>query len=231
MAVARSRSNADERRTWEAAAAQRIALAGSRTKQHLGPQDLPARHRGIHDRKRVRYPRTEKMETARAGRHRRCDRCASRRAAGWNETTLGFSGDPRARRQVSDLNRSDVVVVSDDMEASRSGNVGFQVPGPVVRVWPEEGSVVQAGQPLAQLDTTQYKLQLVMATAAARQAEDQYKRLQQMHQAQGIPPADFVKIETGVEQVGRSRPSCAIISQIPNSSRRSAGRSRDGASR
>lgn len=103
-------------------------------------------------------------------------------------------------RQVSDLNRSDVVVVSGDVEASRSGNVGFQVPGRVVRVWPEEGDFVQAGQPLAQLDTTQYKLQLVMATAAARQAEDQFKRLQQMNQAQGISPADFVKIETGLEQ-------------------------------
>jgi RND family efflux transporter MFP subunit len=67
-------------------------------------------------------------------------------------------------------------------------------------VWPEEGDFVQAGQPLAQLDTTQYRLQLAMATAAVRGAEDQYKRLQQMNQAQGIAPADFVKIETGLEQ-------------------------------
>lgn len=103
-------------------------------------------------------------------------------------------------RLVTDLNRSEVVVVSGDIEASRSANVGFQVPGRVVRVWPEEGDFVQAGQPLAQLDTTQYKLQLVMASAAARQAEDQFKRLQQMNQAQGIAPADFVKIETGLEQ-------------------------------
>lgn len=103
-------------------------------------------------------------------------------------------------RQVSALNRSDLVVVSGEVEASRSGNVGFQVPGRVVQVWPEEGAVVQAGEPLAQLDTTEYHLQLVMASAATRQAEDQFKRLQQMNEQKGIPPADFVKIETGVAQ-------------------------------
>jgi membrane fusion protein, multidrug efflux system len=103
-------------------------------------------------------------------------------------------------RLASTVDRSDVIVVSGDVEASRSGNVGFQVPGRVTQVWPEEGQVVQAGQPLAQLDTTQYHLQLVMATAATRQAEDQFKRLQQMYDQQGVPPADFVKIETGVAQ-------------------------------
>lgn len=103
-------------------------------------------------------------------------------------------------RQVSALDRSNVVVVSGDVEASRTGNVGFQVPGRVVQVWPEEGQVVQAGEPLAQLDTTEYHLQYTMAAAATRQAEDQFKRLQQMHQQQGIPPADFVKIETAYLQ-------------------------------
>ncbi len=39
-----------------------------------------------------------------------------------------------------------------------------------------------------------------MANAATRQAEDQFKRLQQMYDKQGIPPADFVKIETGLAQ-------------------------------
>ena len=103
-------------------------------------------------------------------------------------------------RQVSALNRSNVVVVSGDVEASRMGNVGFQVPGRVVHVWPEEGDIVQAGEPLAQLDTTEYVLQLSMASAQTRQAEDQFRRLQQMNQQQGIPPADFVKIETGLQQ-------------------------------
>jgi membrane fusion protein (multidrug efflux system) len=103
-------------------------------------------------------------------------------------------------RQVSGVNRSDLVVVSGDVEASRSGNLGFQIPGRVVHVWPEEGEFVQAGQPLAQLDTTEYALQLVMASATARQAEDQFKRLQQMYDKQGIPPADFVKMETGLQQ-------------------------------
>jgi RND family efflux transporter MFP subunit len=103
-------------------------------------------------------------------------------------------------RQVSALNRTNFIAVSGDVEASRMGNVGFSVPGRVVQVFPEEGDVVQAGEPLAQLDTTEYVLQLSMASAQTRQAEDQFKRLQQMNQQQGIPPADFVKIETGVEQ-------------------------------
>jgi membrane fusion protein (multidrug efflux system) len=103
-------------------------------------------------------------------------------------------------RQVSGVNRYDLVVLSGDVEASRSGNLGFQVPGRVVRVWPEEGEIVQAGEPLAQLDTTEYHLQLVMASAQAHQAEDQFKRLQQMYDKQGIPPADFVKMETGLQQ-------------------------------
>ena len=113
-------------------------------------------------------------------------------------------------RQVSALNRSDLVVVSGDVEASRSGSVAFQVPGRVTRVWPEEGEVVQAGEPLAQLDTTEYHLNLVMATAATRQAEDQYKRLKEMYDQKGLPPADFVKIETGYQQAQAQQ---AIIRQ------------------
>jgi RND family efflux transporter MFP subunit len=111
-------------------------------------------------------------------------------------------------RPVSGVNRSDLVVVSGDVEASRSGNIGFQVPGRVVKVWPEEGDFVAAGAPLAQLDTTEYQLQLVMANAATRQAEDQFKRLQQMYDKQGIPPADFVKIETGLAQ---ARAQAALV--------------------
>lgn len=119
---------------------------------------------------------------------------------GGPEPAAAAQGVPVLVRQVGALNRSDVVVVSGDVDASRSGSVAFQVPGRIVAVWVQEGQVVQAGAPLAQLDTTEYQLQLAMASSAARQADDQYRRLQQMREQNGVTPADFVKMESAHRQ-------------------------------
>ena len=47
-----------------------------------------------------------------------------------------------------------------DVVASRMGNLVFQVHVLVVQLWPDEGDIVQSGEPLDQLDTTEYVLQL-----------------------------------------------------------------------
>jgi RND family efflux transporter MFP subunit len=112
----------------------------------------------------------------------------------------GPSAIPVVVRKVSAVDRAQLVVVSGEVEASRTGSVAFQVAGRVARVAVEEGDLVRAGELLAQLDSTDYQLAYTMAAAQTRHAEDQFKRLQQMYEKQGIAPADFVKIETTFEQ-------------------------------
>lgn len=145
----------------------------------------------------------------RGGQHRRTLAVAARVAlplAGLLSACRGAapaatdSAIPVLVRPVSSLNRSDVVIVSGDIGTSRMENVGFQVAGRVVRVFPQEGQVVQAGEVIAQLDTTEYQMALNAALAQAREAEDQYHRAQQMHDQKGIPAADFVKVESGYQQ-------------------------------
>jgi membrane fusion protein (multidrug efflux system) len=72
------------------------------------------------------------------------------------------------------------------------------VPGLVQRVTRNEGDVVQAGELLAALDTTEYDINVEMASAQRERAEDEYKRAKMVFDAHGIPEDDFNKAATAV---------------------------------
>jgi membrane fusion protein, multidrug efflux system len=110
------------------------------------------------------------------------------------------SAVPVVVRQPSAIDRAQRVVVSGEVESARSANVAFQVAGRVARIWHQEGDYVAVGDPIAEIDSTIYALQLTMAAAATRLAEDQYRRLSEMKEKQGVAPADFVKVETAYQQ-------------------------------
>jgi RND family efflux transporter MFP subunit len=137
----------------------------------------------------------------------------------------GTSGDAspvhvRVRKALS-VKRVATVLASGSVEARETSNVAFQVPGKVARVLIEEGAAVRQGQPLAELDPTDYEYglqaangQIGMAEAVVRKAqtgaraqelerariafdraEDEYRRMQQLYDAKALAPNDFKKIE------------------------------------
>jgi len=79
-------------------------------------------------------------------------------------------------------------------------DVAFEVPGKVVMVGPDEGQSVRAGQPIAALDPTDYRLSVEQASAQADRAARDRDRNQPLLASGGIAPADMDHLETGARQ-------------------------------
>ena len=90
--------------------------------------------------------------------------------------------------------------VSGEVEARRTVNLGFKLPGVVARVLVEEGQTVQEGQLLAELDAVEYRLNMEMAEAQADLARDAHRRASEIFQDAGLPEADFVRSEVSLRQ-------------------------------
>lgn len=86
------------------------------------------------------------------------------------------------------------------VQANTSVDVGFQVPGKVAMVGPDEGQPVRAGQPLAALDPTDYRLAVTQASAQADRAGRDRDRNQPLLASGAIAPADMDHLETGARQ-------------------------------
>jgi len=78
--------------------------------------------------------------------------------------------------------------------------VAFLVPGRTISVLPREGEPVRKGQLLAELDAENLRhaleaahAQVEAARAGAHQAEQEYKRMEQLFQSQSLAPNDFAK--------------------------------------
>lgn len=86
------------------------------------------------------------------------------------------------------------------VQANTSVDVAFQVPGKVVTVGPDEGQAVRAGQEIAALDPTDYRLALEQASAQADRATHDRDRNQPLLASGGIAPADMDHLESGARQ-------------------------------
>lgn len=103
-------------------------------------------------------------------------------------------------RAVNRLERQDYLALSGDVEARRSVDLGFMVAGRVAAVGADEGDAVRRGQPLAQLDSVDYALNLELATAQRDRAEDEFGRAQAVFAQKGISPNEFHRAQTAVRQ-------------------------------
>jgi RND family efflux transporter MFP subunit len=79
-------------------------------------------------------------------------------------------------------------------------DIAFEVPGKVVMVGPDEGQSVRAGQAIASLDPTDYRLAVEQASAQADRAARDRDRNQPLLAAGSIAPADMDHLETGARQ-------------------------------
>jgi RND family efflux transporter MFP subunit len=101
-------------------------------------------------------------------------------------------------RAVARVERPDYVVLSGEAEAEHTANVGFLVPGLVHTVALREGEAVASGQVLAELDPTDYQLNVDLAAAQQDRAEDEFARAKSMFAQKGIPANDFNKADVAV---------------------------------
>jgi membrane fusion protein (multidrug efflux system) len=77
------------------------------------------------------------------------------------------------------------------LEAENQARVVAKVAGIIEQIHVEEGDFVEAGQPLAQLEDEQYRLELNRAKALLKQRENEYKRKKELYERNVISAEDF----------------------------------------
>jgi RND family efflux transporter MFP subunit len=86
------------------------------------------------------------------------------------------------------------------VNANTTVDVAFQVAGKVVSVGPDEGQTVRAGQEIATLDPTDYRLALEQTAAQADRTARDRDRNQPLLASGGIAPADMDHLESAARQ-------------------------------
>jgi RND family efflux transporter MFP subunit len=107
---------------------------------------------------------------------------------------------PIVARPVALTTRAWSATASGIVHANTTVDVGFEVPGKVVAVGPDEGQTVRAGQSLASLDPTDYRLAVEQAAAQADRTARDRDRNQPLLASGGIAPADMDHLESGARQ-------------------------------
>jgi len=104
---------------------------------------------------------------------------------------------PEVKRQPESYPLSGTVVPQ-----GAAQTLAFLVPGRVVGVGPREGEGIRKGQVLASLETTSYAAgldaaaaQTRSAQAAAARAQDEFQRMQIVHDRQSLADNDFLKFQ------------------------------------
>ena len=97
----------------------------------------------------------------------------------------------------SSINRE--ISASGNIEGSKTARLGFLVAGKVNYISGEEGSTINAGQLLASLDPESYRIAKDMADANLAQVQDEYNRLNMMHERKSLSESDYSKISNALK--------------------------------
>lgn len=92
-----------------------------------------------------------------------------------------------------------VISISGHVEGSKTVKLGFMVAGKINYIAGEEGALLKEGQLLASLDSENYSIAKDMADANFDQIQDEYNRLQKMHERNSVPESDFAKISNSLK--------------------------------
>lgn len=95
---------------------------------------------------------------------------------------------------------TDDLVLSGNIEGNATVRLGFMVAGKIQRITAKEGQSVSKGQLLAALDAANYQIANELAGIQVNQTEDEYKRLQLMHNRGSVSEGDFSKIGFALQQ-------------------------------
>lgn len=101
---------------------------------------------------------------------------------------------------ISKILTNNTISVSGNIEGDKTVRLGFLVAGKINYIAIDEGEALDAGKLLSSLDPESYVIAKDMADANAEQVQDEYNRLQEMHERKSISESDFVKISCGLKQ-------------------------------
>jgi RND family efflux transporter MFP subunit len=85
--------------------------------------------------------------------------------------------------------------------ASSEVNVSFRVAGPLRRVYAQEGKHVSAGQLLAEIDPTDYQVQLSATEAEYAQVKAEAERVMALYEENGTTASNYDKARYGLQQI------------------------------
>lgn len=89
------------------------------------------------------------------------------------------------------VSRPTIVTASGAIEARRSVDLAFEVPGRLTTVGPEAGQRVRRGQLLAQVDPLTFQLEAERLAVQAERGEDLSRRHRQLHEAGSLAENDL----------------------------------------
>lgn len=99
----------------------------------------------------------------------------------------------------------EILSYSGTIEADNTVTLGFSVPGRIVSVNVQEGQHIKAGQLLATIETTTYKNAFDIANAGLEQANDNYRRLNELYSKGSLPERDFIAVKVAVAQANANK--------------------------
>lgn len=102
-------------------------------------------------------------------------------------------------RKIEKTTVARVIAVSGNIEGSKTAKLGFMVAGKINYVAAREGEIIGRGQLLASLDPENYRIAKEIADANVAQIQDEYNRLNLMHERGSISESDYSKISNGLK--------------------------------
>ena len=87
------------------------------------------------------------------------------------------------------------------VKASKDVDLAFRVSGHIERIYVENGAVVKKGQLLAEMDPTDYQVQLTATEAKYKQIKAEAERVIALYNDGGSTPNDYDKATYGLKQI------------------------------
>ena len=92
------------------------------------------------------------------------------------------------------------IKLSGNVEGFRTVRLGFMVAGKIDYIACNEGETVSKGKMLASIDASSYEIAKELADIQVNQVQDEFNRLNEMHDLKSISESDFAKISFGLQQ-------------------------------
>lgn len=126
--------------------------------------------------------------------------CSAARSEETDAAAEAARAVPVRVQAAASVRRPHVTAASGVVQARTEVGVAFQVAGKVVAVGPDEGSAVRAGELLARMDPTDYRLGLAQADAQAERAAQERERFRPLVAAGSVAANDYERIESAARQ-------------------------------
>lgn len=90
------------------------------------------------------------------------------------------------------------IAISGNIEGNKTVRLGFLVAGKIDYIAVHEGETIGQGELLASVDPESYMIAKEMADAALDQMQDDFNRINELHERKSVSESDFVKITNGL---------------------------------